>query len=550
MKFPNQAWIGRVLALLLFGAVIALARPAEVLAQNPDPGQAAMSELVGDGFDVIAVGNFPDAQGNPQPDSVYAEMETITADFDSRYIVEQAVQGFDVLNRYFPSAKSLTVVLHYNHYLYFFQTNPQDWDDYNQERVTLRAYWEGVRDGAQVYDITAGKYISQKDFIDKSQVEKNQTDKDFSGLPKNPIPPADTNPGTKAEHVLLEPATTFLPADGKSEGFLLASLTDHNYAALPGRDVAFSYEAQGQDEINLGHAVTDQYGTARAKVVSNQEWKDVLLRANTATLNADAQIYVGTPPGDDVKAQVAAVIKGLESQGYKDVDSEYDEDTGPAGQTFHVGVAVVRVTSKTFDRAVYSQLSRMIGTLRTVMPQANFLRPVLIYAKGGRDIYLLYLVRADLWDAYIKGQIGENQFWQSIEYDGAVDKDGNPIASKDFVDKDFGASDNQPVSNAPRTVESTVTKEDWGDQLTLGSFLVAIGGSADNFAIGEMSGNTSGFTIYATPDFNTPIFRYTVGDDKSALAALRLEQGQYVVEIEAANSPAKVVLKYVEHLAR
>lgn len=550
MNLHRLALIGKLLVLALLGALWILARPAEVLAQNPDPGQAVLSELVGDGYDVIGVGNFPDAQGNPQADSVYAQMETITADFDSRYIVEQAVQGFDVLNRFFPGAKSLIVVLHYVHYLYFFQTNPQDWDDYNQERVTSRAFWDGVRDGARVYDITAGKYISRKDFIEKSQVEKNQTDKDFSGLPKNPIPPADTNPSAKPENILLEPATTYLPADGKSEGFLLASLSDHDYAALPGRDVAFTYEAQGQEEINLGHAVTDAFGTARAKVVSSQEWNDVLLRANTTTLNADAQIYVGAPPGNDFKAQAAAVIKGLESQGYQDAGAEYDENTGPAGQSFRAGVASVRVNSKSFDRAVYSQLSRMIGTLRMVMPQANFLRPILIYAKGGRDYYLLYQVSTDLWDAYIKGQIGENQFWQSIEYDGAVDENGNPVGSKDFVDKDFGASDSQPVTNAPRTVESTVTKEEWGDQLTLGSFLVAIGGSADNFTVGELSGNTSGFTIYATPDFNTPIFRYTVGDERSELTALRLEQGQYVLEIEAANAPAKVQLKYVEHLVR
>lgn len=540
----------RIVTLVLLIVIGCALYPVTARAQDPDPGAQVFNELVGAGFDVVEVGNFPDAQGNPDPNAVYAEMETVTTDLNDRYILNQTLTGFKALNKYFPNEQYYVVVLRFDRWLMLLVTNPQDWDDFFAQRVKTADYWNTIRSQVRIFDTVDKKFVTSKDFTNINQTNKNQTNKDFSGQGKSPLPPVNTNPSAQAENILFEPSTTYLPADGTSQAYLLATLTDRDYAGLPGRGVYFTYEARGQDERPLPLAQTDQFGTARSKIASSRALDLVLLRASTSTLNAQAQILVGAPPGNDSKAREKAVVDGLKSQGYQDADAGYLESTGPAGNTIRQALAAVRVTSNAFDREVYSQLARMMGTLRTVMPDAGFLRPLLLYAAAdGHDYTMLFTMPSEIWDAYIRGAIGENQLWSSLSYDGAVDENGVRTSDKDFLSKNFTRTKQTHYSSVARTVESTLTTETWGDQLTIGSFLVPVGGFADTFSATELSGSATGFTIYETPDYNNAVLTYTRGDE-SVLNSVRLDAGQYVISVNATSAPAKLVLQYIEHLGR
>jgi hypothetical protein len=540
----------RIEIFALVCLALVFAAPELAHAQNPDPADLVKTELVGTGYDVTAVGFFPDSSGQPRSDAVYAQIETITNDLGNRYLANQAIDGFEALNRYYPNATTLISVLHYDHYLLFFQTTPQDLDPLVRKQMGRADFWPGVRTNVHIYDTAAKEFVGEKDFVDKSQIDKNQTGKDFSGQSPNVIPTPAPNDNVKPEHILLEPSTTYLPADGATQAFLLASLSDANFNGLGGRAVDFAYEVQGQDEKSLGSESTDAYGTARANVTSSQPLDQVLLRASTTALNAAVQIVVGAPPGASKKAQVQAVVQGLTNQGYSDVDAESDQYTGPAGQKENEAVASVRVQSKSFDRAAYSQLIRSFGTLRTVMPDANLLIALLLFrSKDGHDYTLVYSVRPPDWDAFVDGQIGEVEFWQRVAYNGAVDENGNRVGDKNFLDKNFGASGGPAELSSPRSVQSTLTAETWGEQLNVGAFQVPIGGSADGFSLADSSGSAAGFELFATPDYTQPIFHFSQGDNLSALSALQLAQGQYILQVEGAHAPARVLLNYVEHLA-
>ncbi len=534
----------------LCAALLLALLPNAARAQNPDPSSQAFNELVGAGYDVIEIGDLPDAQGNPDPNSIYVEMETVTTDFNDRYLINQTLLGFRALNRYFPNRQNFVVVLHFDHWLYFFVTTPPDWDDLLSKRVTVADFWKTQVNQLRIYDTTARKYVTAKDFVNILQTNKNQTNKDFSGQAKSPLPPVNTNPNAQAENILLEPSTTYLPADGVTQAFLLATLTDKDFAGLPGRGVNFTYEVRGQEERALPTAQTDKFGTARSKIASSRPLAQVLLRASTSTLNASAQMIVGSAPGQDTKKQEAAVVDGLKAQGYRDADAGYVEYTGPAGNTIRQGIAAVRVTSNAFDRQVYSQLSRMLGTLRAVMPNANFLRPLLLYAAAdGHDYTMLFTLRADLWDAYLRGDMSENQLWASLSYDGAVNENGVRTNEKDFLSKNFSGANPTLYSSVTRSLETTLTAEEWGEQLNLASFQVPVGGFADSFRVTELSGSANGFQLYATPDYNTPVFTFTSGNDE-VLKTLRLGEGQYIVAVTGEHAPAKAALEFIEHLAR
>ena len=540
----------RIFASLFFLTLALLLCATPARAQNPDAAIQVFNTLVGAGYDVIEVGNYPDAQGQPDPDAVFVEMVTVTADFNERYLINQVLQGFDALGKYFSHAQSYIVVLRYERWLFIFVTNPADWDDVVQKRVAILDFWKRMQNEVRIYDTVEKKYLTAKDFTAQNQTNKNQTDKDFSGNAKSPLPPVNTSPDAQAENILLEPSTTYLPADGTSEAFVLATLTDQDFAGLPGRGVNFSFEVRGQEERELPPAQTDAFGTARSKIASSRPLDLVLLRASTATLNASVKILVGDVVGKNIKQQEAAVIEGLKSQGYADADAGYVEYVSPAGRPIRQALAAVRVTSKSFDREVYSQLFRMLGTMHTVMPDASFLRPLLLFAADdGHDYTLIFTLRADIWQAYLRGEISENQLWASMSYDGAVNENGVRTDAKDFLSKNFSGTKQTRVSSVARTVESTLTTETWGEQLTIGSFLVPIGGFADNFSVTELSDNASGFALYATPDFGTPVWTFTRGQE-AALSALRLEAGQYIVSVNAPGAPAKVNLQFVEHLSR
>lgn len=537
--------------LFALGILVGLLNPAAVSAQTPDPATAALAELVGYGYDVIHVDYVSDTAGNPNRKQVFAQMETITSDLNDRYVANQVLSTFQVVGRYFPGADTYFAILQYDRWVYIFACASTDWDDVIQRRVKPLDFWTNVRRQARIYDTVSKQYVSEKDFLDQSQLAKNQTNKNFTGQAKPPLPPVNTNPEAQVENILVEPSTTYLPADGRAAAFVFATLTDAAYNGLPGRGVNFTYEVRGQEEKALGTLQTDSFGTARARVVSSRPLDQVLLKAATATLAASAQIDVGPPPGEDREAQARAVKQGLLDQGYTDVDAELYEYTDILGHPQRVALAEARVTSKRFDREVYSELGRMMGTLRTVMSDAPILRPVLDYlAPDGHTYSLLFTMRSDIWDAYVRADMGENQMWQSLIYEGALDENGQRVEDRNFIAKNFSGVDTPTVSSAARSVEATLTNEAWGDQLTVGSFVVPVGGRADTFQLGGMTGSASGLAIYQTPDYKKPVFVFKQGDNASRLTGLVLGAGQYIVQVLGDSPPAGVVLNYVEHLVR
>lgn len=541
----------RLFALVALALLAAQLNSPTAVAQAPDPAALAFAELVGYGYDVIRVDYVPDASGNPIRKQVFAQMETITTDLDDRYVVNQVLYSFLVLSQYFPGADNLVAILQYDRWLYIFTTTASDWEDVTQKRAKAIDFWTNVRRGARIYDTVSKQYVSEKDFVNQNLIVKNQTGKNFTGQAKPPLPPVNTNPGAQAENILIEPSTTYLPADGKAAAIILATLTDATFSGLPGRGVNFTYEVRGQEEKALGTLQTDGYGTARAQVISSRPLDLVLIRAATATLAGSVQVYVGQPPGSDRQAQARDVEQGLSSQGYADVAAELYEYTDVLGRAQRLAYAQVRVASSRFDRDVYSQLSRMMGTLRTLMPDSPTLRQALVYlAPDGRDYYLQFTMRADLWDAYVRGEISENQLWQSLVYEGAFDENGQRVLDRDFIAKNFSGVDTPTVSSAPRTVEATLSTETWGDQLTIGWFVVPVGGRADSFELEGLTGNASGFALYESPDYKKPVFSFNRGDAPGALGSLVLDQGQYFVQVLGEAPPAGVVLNYVEHLVR
>lgn len=542
-----KRFAGGIVLLLLLGIWL----PGAARAQDPNPADLVFSNLVTAGFDVVEVGVPRDAQGNPMTDSAFVEMETITLNYDDTYVIGQVLQGFRALAKYYPHTRNRFVVLKNDRWLLFFNTTLSDWDDFIAKRVKGSDWWKQVRSQIRFYDAVQKKYITAKDFTSQSQTNKNQTNKDFTGQGgNNPLPPVNTNPNAQAENILLEISTTYLPADGASAGFMLATLTDADYAGLPGRGVNFTYEVRGQDEKSLGLAQTDQLGTARNKITSSRALGPVLLRAGTDTLNASTEVLVNPSPGNDSKLQAQAVYDGLTNQGYTDVDAGYYEQTGPTGETIGVGAAMARAASDAFDRKVYSQLSRMLGTIRTVMPKAAILDPILRYAAAdGHDYRLFFTMRADLWDAYVRGAVSENQLWTGLDFATAIDENGIRTSDKNFLSKNFSRTAQTRYSSAPRTVAATLTTESWGDQMTVGSFLIPVGGYADGMLVSDLSGNATGFELFESPDYTTPVFKYKRGDD-AALANLRLDSGQYVLSVDGDKPPAQVTLSYTEHLGR
>lgn len=534
---------------VIIGIVLNLV-PVPAFAQTPEPAQQTMAELIRHGYDVVAVGYYTDDQGKQDPNGVYVQMETIVDDPEIvrdnpllEYLVQQIFLGYTALSRYYPQVTTLYAILRYDHYLFIYKTSVQDWDDFNDNQISGQDFVFALNRNALIYDVNARKYVGAKDFVNQQHTAKNQQNKNFTGLAKPPLPPANTDPNARAENIWFDASTTYLPADGTTSAVLMANLRDRNYAALTGRDVFFAFEAQGQPEARLGTRTTDAFGTARTNIKSSRALNRVLLRAGTPDYTASSQIVIGAPPGKDADARARTVVTGLTNIGYSDVDADVVAGGG--------AIAQARVASNQFDQKVYSQLVRIIGTLRTVYPDVDTLMPALIWnAPDGHTYTMLWIARPDYWDAFVAGAIGENQLWQSMAYRGTLDERGQWVSDRDFVYKNFGASSKQSETELRVTIQATLSQEEWGPQLNVASFAVSAGGVADSFSVAEMGGNVEGFAIYAAPDFVNPAFTYKQGDDPGALSALRLEQGQYVLDLIGGDPPATVTLNYVEHLAR
>lgn len=521
--------------------VLVLVSTRAVSAQEPDPADQVKSFLTAKGYTVIEVDYYPDAQGKPCPEVVYALMNAVSGNLDSADTAAQVVLGFHALRKYFPRAETLMTVLNYRQYAIFFFTSSTTFDQFAHNEIRSDVFWRGVRSKIQIYDWVRKAYTDEKDF--KSN---NQSGKDFRTTPPNPVPPPPPAP-SKDIVLRLEPSTTYLPADDKTSVTLIATFLDANYAPLVGRTLSFSYEVTGQDTRSLGTQATDSNGTARAQVKAPLDTDALLLRVSTEALNSQVSIVVG-PPVTAKAEQVEAVIEGLTKQGYAEVDADFISRKSATGEVTNTAYAVMRMASPTLDRAFYAQLSRGFGTLRTVFPIANRLVVILIYRTEGRDWYLYWKAQTAHWDQFVAGKISETDFWRYLEYLGAYDADDNPVEDKNFLDKNFGAGGSSKEARVTRTLESTLKRESWGEQWRGQEFVILPGSYANSFTLVELSENATAIQIFQSPEFRTPILEFKRGDSLDTLKKWRLGQGQYLFAVIAPKSPAIARMTYVEHL--
>ncbi len=535
----------RLIAALAVGVILALATLVTVHAQERNPADEVKAFLTAKGYTVDDVDYIADEQGQPRLDAVYVLMDAVNGDLDHPDLQTQVVWGFSALRQYYPRAETLHTTLAYRQFWIFFWSSAADLDQFMNCTLDGTTYWTRVRGQVRIYDRLTGSFTDEKSFTTNNQAGKDQAGKNFGSDPKNPVPtpvPGSTRGGT----LWLEPSTTYLPNDSTSRAVLMATLLDSNFAPMVNSGLTFSYQAPGDNAVTIGTQNTDANGAARASVAGSHNFNNLLLRAATEAQNSQVSIVVGAVPSRKAD-QINAVVRGLTKQGYAGVNVEYSTQTRATGETTNVGYVGMRITSQTFDRSVFSQMSRAFGTLRTLFPKVNQLYVTLIYHKDGQDWQLMWGIQVAYWDQLVAGQISENDFWRNLLYIGAYDENGNRVDDKDFLDKNFGAGSTGKRASVTRTLESTVTTEAWGDQWHGQEFVVLPGSYADTFNVEELTGNATAVQIFQSPDFVNPLVTYTRGDSPEKLR-VQLGQGQYLFAVVASSAPASSRATYVEHL--
>lgn len=535
----------RVIVALAAGIIVALATRATVHAQDRNPADEVKAFLTAKGYTVDDVGYLADAQGQSRPDAVYVLMDAVGGDLDHPDLQTQVVWGFSALRQAYPRAETVHATLAYRQFWIFFWSSAIDLDQFMDRTLDGTTYWTRVRRQVRIYDRLRGTFTDEKSFTTNNQAGKDQTGKNFGSDPKNPVPtpvPGSTQSGT----LWLEPSTTYLPNDRESRVVLMATLLDRNFAPAANTRLTFSYQAPGDNAVTMGAQNTDVNGAARAAVAGSRAFNSLLLRAATESQNSQVSIVVGTVPSRKTD-QINAVVRGLTKQGYAGIEVDYSTQTRATGETTNVGYVEMRIASQSFDRSVFSQMSRAFGTLRTLFPKVNQLYVTLVYHNEGQDWQLMWSVQVAYWDQLVTGQIGENDFWRNLRYIGAYDENGNSLDDKNFLDQNFGAGRIGKRVSVTRPLESTVTAETWGDQWHGQEFVVLPGSYADTFTVEELTGNATAVQLFQSPDFVTPILTYT-RDDSPEKLRVQLGQGQYLFAVVASSAPASARATYVEHL--
>ena len=534
-------------AALVAAILAALAVSAATLAQERDPADEAKAWLTAQGYTVTEVDYAVDDRGQTRRDAVYVLMEAVQGNLDDAELAAQVLWGVAALRQYYPRATTLDTLLAYRQYWFMFASSSTAFDQYQSRATDANAYWAGLRAKVRIYDRIKRTFTDDKNFAN-SQTGKDQAGKDLGKNPKPPVPtPVPVN--VKGGALWLEPSTTYLPADDGTRVVMMATLLDDNLTPQTRRGITFASQAPGQDEQPAGYKSTDANGRAFAAIQGTSGTPSLLLRASTDVLNSQVSIVVG-PAVVRKNEQIKAVEKGLTDQGYADVEVEYSTSTRATGEVDNTGYVQMRMASTAFDRTVFAQISRAFGTVRTIFPNVNRLLVALIYRKQGQDWQLLWQAQTAHWDQLVAGRISESEFWRYLQYLGAYDEDGHRVDDKNFVDKDFGAGTGRKEALIPRSLVSTVTGEEWGEQWHGQEFIVLPGSYADAFTLVEWSGNATALQIFRSPDLVTPVVTYERAVSAATLQAVRLGQGQYLFAVVAPSAPATVRVTYIEHLPR
>lgn len=164
--------------------------PLNVASAQGSPAQQVSQLLGQQGYAVLAVDNFPDAQGNPRPDVMYVMMNAVNSNLDSQEVVLQAVWGFGALRKYYPDASTLLSVLKDRQFLVMFGTDSATFDQFIGEQISAQSFWSNVRSNVKIFNTQTNQMVSEKEFVGGGQTNKSFTQQNFT--PQQPAcsPPA------------------------------------------------------------------------------------------------------------------------------------------------------------------------------------------------------------------------------------------------------------------------------------------------------------------------------------------------------------------------
>lgn len=531
----RRRWLLALLVLCLL--------PTGALAQGEEHDPNALqvrASLEARGYEVLEVGFAADDRGRPTRSTVYVAMQAVEPQLDSDTTIRQVVFGLGALRDVYAEAEVVVVALQVERYWLLFPSTSQNFDDWFNELIGFDDFWNPIRGALRILDTETGRYISEKDFT-----SKDFTQKDFGG--GKPASPKD-DPRRGDENILLQPSTFFLPADGQTVGLAVAQLSDRQGRPLPGREVRFSFVATGDDPQDLGAISTNQgAGIAIRPFTSSRALGEVLVHATTGSQNAAVPILVDRAP-QSIDALRAALRDAYAVEDYLFRTIGREQGTNYMGDKLDIVWIESVMDQQSFNRRVANQALRSFGTMRTLFPESTqFINALIWKDAGGKQFYILHSLLATSVDEWLSGKITAEEMLARSEVQ-VLDQNGNPVGGKDFINKNFTPTSG-PGVDAPRTVTASLNEESWGEQLTVGIFRVPLGGSADGFAIEALDGKATGFELFDNGAMSVPLVSWRRGDDETALKALRLNEGQYLLTV-LGPAPASVTLRYIEHQSR
>ncbi len=495
----------------------------------PDPAIEARAILEAQGYQVLEVGYIDDEQT-----TVAVLMSAASSHLDAVF-VQQLADGWTALHGASEVTPYLWTIIEYTQpYWLVFAISARDWNDWGAGRIPADEFWNRV--GYVVYDTQRQAYVEDQDQINKT------ISPDYTPESTSPAPTA------AGKTLSLEPSTTYLPADGRSELKLIARVAGGARQLLAGERITFDAKAR-DGHLNTNAAITDPNGVAYGSFVAGTRSEKINVSARVEDDLSSATLLVGTPPRD-TEAAWDAVAQAMKVQGYELGDHFYAESASLVGDVEVVAGLLMAPASNQLDRAFYSQIERAVGTMRTVFPASALLRPILVYDYGDTAYLVVFDVKTLDWDAWVNGSITEDQLWNGVTVMVIDANTGEEVSTTDFIHKNF--TDSSGGANEVSQVvliESSLVAETWGEQLYFDELIVPAGGTVDNWAIQEMSGSATGFVLYESGNLLEPVFRWRKGDGDAALRGLTLSGGLYILQIEAGSAPARVQLRAIEHRA-
>lgn len=499
------------------------------------------------GYRVDAVGLPKKADGSPDDDSVVMLMPVQSPQFDpgKRTVndletIKQVSQGFIACRRSFPKASKIAVGLEWGESIIMFPVQAASVQALQDGKLSTTELWSQVEPNIVVIDASTWQPLYETNFISK----------DFSGdrsLDRG-LPPDTERPGKGQGQIRLQTSTAYLPTGSKAT--LVVTVSDNAANPVSGANVEFTSAQQGQDPQPITTSPTGNDGAARASLQAGPQAQGQLtIRAsisNTTSI-ASVPILVGPPVTGTQATNV--VVESLRLQGFNVLNVFREEEQSPGGTAVKRATIVAEIAASRLDARVRTQILSIAGTAFALYGEAETATPVLLYRSQGRTYELIFQVDRREWDNWINGAISEAQLWESIRLDRIIDAEtGQPVAQRDFINKNFGTVAAAFEISTPKAIESKLVRESWGDQLYSGKLVVPVGAVADSFEVASRAGQAE-FAIFASTDPVEPLYQSVQDNDGSGLRQLSLVTGQYTLSVEGNTVPASVRLTYIEHLA-